>query len=95
MNVRASRPSEPKHADGDTKRTDKGRWEAFFGLEFALGVELGFDVAVEVVEEGGYDEDGADEDAGEGETFFAETEVVGSYEDDGEGFEPDVEEAVD
>ena len=31
----------------------------------------------------------------EGETFLAKVEAVDSYEDDGERFEPDVEEPVD
>ena len=52
-------------------------------------------VAVEVVEEWGNDEAGADEDADESETFLAETKVVEFDEDDGEGFEPNIEETVD
>ena len=50
---------------------------------------------MEVVEEGWDDEDGAEEDADECEAVLAEVEVVNAFEDDGEGFEPDVEEAVD
>jgi len=69
--------------------------EAFFWFQFAVLVEMGLDDFVEVVEEGGNDEDVAAEDADEGETFFAEVEFVDIFEDDGEGFEPDIEEAVD
>ena len=52
-------PAEPEEADGDAEGADEGGGEAFFGLEFAGGVELGFDYFVEVEEEGGDDEDGA------------------------------------
>jgi len=45
---------------------------------------------VEVEEERGDDEDGAEEDADEGEAFFAEVEFVDSGEDDWERFEPDI-----
>ena len=88
-------PAEPEEADGDAEGADEGGWEALFGLDFAGGVELGFDDFVEVEEEGGDDEDGANEDTDEGETFLAEVEAVDVYEYNGEGFEPDVEEAVD
>ena len=54
-----------------------------------------FDDAVEVDKEGGNDEDCAEEDADEGEAFFAEVEFVDSFEDEREGLEPDVEETVD
>ena len=52
-------PAEPEEADGDAEGADEGGGEALFGLEFAGGVELGFDDFVEVEEEGGDDEDGA------------------------------------
>lgn len=48
-----------------------------------------------VVEERDHGDDGAEQDADEGETLGAEGEVIGEDENDGEGFEPEVEEAVD
>lgn len=42
----------------------------------------------------GQDDEGADEEAEEGEAFEARGEVVDGAEDDGEGLEPEVEEAV-
>lgn len=57
-------------------------------------VELGLDEFVAVVEKWDYDDNGTDEDAEEGETFKALGEVVDVAEDNGEGLEPEVEEAV-
>ena len=68
--------------------------EAFLGREFAVFVELRLDHLVEVVEERGDDEDGAEENTHECETLFPQVELVDAFEDDGEGFEPDVQEAV-
>ncbi len=56
---------------------------------------MGFHVAVIIVEERDHGGGGAEQDTDEGETFGAEGEVVGGDENDGEGFEPEVEEAVD
>lgn len=56
---------------------------------------MGFGDFVEIEEEGGDNDKGSYEDADESETFLAEVKVVDAFEDDGEGFEPDVEEAVD
>lgn len=88
-------PAEPEEANGDAEGADEGGGKALFGLEFTGGVELGFDDFVEVEEKWGDDEDGANEDTDEGETFLAEVEAVDVYEDNGERFEPYVEEAVD
>ena len=95
MHTRTRRPAEPEEADGDEEGAHEGRLQADLRAQLALRVELGFDVAAVVVEEGDHGDEGADEDADEGETFGAEGEVVGGDEDDGEGFEPEVEEAVD
>ena len=90
MDVRARRPAEPEQADGDAKSADERRGQPFLGLEFAVFVELRLHHFVEIVEERGDDEGGAEEDADEGEAFFAKVELVDPREDDGEGFEPDV-----
>lgn len=58
-----------------------GQWT---GFGMVWGIVLG---------DAHYEED-ADEDADEGETFGAETEVVDFDKDDGEGLEPDVQETV-
>lgn len=90
MDAGARGPAEPEEADGDAEGADEGWREAFLRCEFAVGVELRFHYFVEVVEKGWDDEDGADEDADEGQAFFAQVEFVDAFEDDGEGFEPDV-----
>lgn len=95
MHARPRRPAEPEEADGDEEGADEGRLQADLGPQLALGVELRFHVAVIVVEKGNHGDDGADEDADEGETLGAEGEAVDADEDDGKGFEPEVEEAVD
>jgi hypothetical protein len=50
---------------------------------------------MKVPKEGQDDDQSADEDAEEGEAFFTEREAVVVDEDDDEGFEPDIEKAVD
>ena len=96
MDVRTGGPAEPEEADGDGESAYEGGGKAFLGNQFAIFVELGFEDFVEVEEKRGDDDDkGADEDTDEGETLLVEFEVVDAFEDDGEGFEPDVEEAVD
>ena len=95
MDARARRPAEPKETDGYAKGADKSWWEAFLRFDLAVVVELRLDHLVEVIEERGDDQDGAEEDAHERETFLAQVELVDADEDDGKGFEPDVQEAVD
>ena len=55
---------------------------------------MGLDVSVAVVKKGAQDDQGADEDAEEGEAFETRGEVADVAEDDGEGLEPEVEESV-
>ena len=95
MDARARGPAEPKETDGYAKGADESGREAFLRFDLAVVVELRLDYLVEVIEERGHDEDGAEEDAHERETFLAEVELVDADEDDGEGFEPDVQETVD
>ena len=91
VDARPGAPSEPKETDGDEEGADHGGRETFLGLQLAVRVELGLGVLVRVPEERGDGEEGADEDAEESKTEFAETEAVDADEDDGEGLEPDVE----
>lgn len=58
-------------------------------------VELGLDEFVGVKGEGDQDDESTKEDAEEGEAFETLGEVVDLAEDDWEGLEPEVEEAVD
>ena len=95
VDVGAARPAEPEHTDGDEEGAEEGGLEADLGAEEALLVELWFDVLVVVKEEGDHDDEGAEEDAEEGETLGAEGEAVDVDENDGEGLKPEVEEAVD
>ena len=66
-----------------------------FGAEFIVFFGSGFDLLTVVIEEGGHDGDGADEDTEKAEAFGAEEEVIDLEEEDGERFEPKVEKAVD
>lgn len=79
----------------DTERADKARRQSFLRLELAILVELRFEVLVEIPEEGRDGNESADQDAQVCEAFLAEAEVVDANEDDDEGLEPDVQEAVD
>lgn len=92
MDVRTRGPAEPEEADGDTECANEGGRETEFGFEFSVGVELGFGEFVEVPEERGDDEEGADEDSEVGDAGDAEGETVDAFggEDYGEGFEPDL-----
>ena len=84
MNAGACRPAEPEETDRDAEAADKSWREAFFGCELAVFVELGLDNFMEVVEEWRDDEDGAEEDSHECESFLAQVEFVDAFEDDGE-----------
>ena len=84
MDAGARGPAEPEKADRDAEGADESRREAFLGLEFAVFVELGFDHLVEIIEEWWNDEDGAEEDAYECQTFFVQVEFIDAFEDDGE-----------
>ncbi len=95
MDVRASGPAEPEEADWDEKGANERGLQADLGADVTVLIHLWLDVLVVEVEEGAHDDDGAEEDADEGEALGAEGEVVDLDEDDGEGFEPEVEEAVD
>ena len=95
VDAQARRPAEPKKTDGYAKSAHESGREAFLRFDLAVVVELRLDYLVEVIEERGHDEDGAEEDANERETFLAQIELVDADEDDGEGFEPDVQETVD
>ena len=95
MDTRARRPAEPKETDGYAKGANESGREAFLRFDLAVVVELRLDDLVEVIEERGHDEDGTEEDSHERETFLAQFELVDADEDDGTGFEPDVQETVD
>ena len=84
MDAGARGPAEPEKADGDAEGADERGRETFLGLEFAVFVELGFDYPVEVIKEWWDDEDGAEEDAYECQTFFGQVEFINAFEDDGE-----------
>lgn len=94
MDRRARRPAEPEQAGGDEERADHSGLQTDLGPEFAICVELGLDESIAVVVKGHQDDQGADEDAEEGEAFEALGEVVDIAEDDGEGLEPEVEETI-
>ncbi|KAF4624831.1 hypothetical protein G7Y89_g13334 [Cudoniella acicularis] len=87
-------PAEPEKADGDAEGADESGREAFLGLNLAIFVKLWFLDVVEVEKERAGDDEIADEDAHEGETFFVEVKAVNAREDGGEGFEPDVKKTV-
>ena len=91
----AGGPAEPEEADGDEEGADEGGLQAEFGAEEALVVELRFEVAVEVVEEGDDDDEASDGDAEEGEALTLEREAVHVDEYDGEALEPEIEQSVD
>ena len=91
----SSAPAEPEETDGDEAAAYTSGREPILWFDVAVGVESGLEPLVEPVVEGGNHEEGADEDADVGEALLAEVEVVDAHEDDGEGLEPDVEEAVD
>jgi hypothetical protein len=95
VNLRSRSPSEPKQADGDEETAHHGGDQAFLGADVAVFVEFRFEAVFQVEEVGGDDDEGTDQDAEEGEAETSEPEAVDSDEDDGEGFEPDIEEAVD
>lgn len=52
MYLRAGGPAEPEEANRDAEGAQHGRRKAVFGLELAVGFELGFEYFVDVVEEG-------------------------------------------
>lgn len=95
MYVWARRPAEPEEADGDAEGADEGRREAVLWFDLAFGIEFRFHVLVDVPEKRTHGQKGAYEDAEEGEALLLEGELVDTDEDDGEGFEPEVEERVD
>ena len=94
MDAWARGPAKPKETDWYAKGADESGREAFLGFDLAVVVELRLDDLVEVIEERGDDEGGAEEDAHERETFLAEVELVDANEDNGKGFEPDVQETI-
>lgn len=96
VHARATGPAEPEQANGDGEGADVG-WQsqAELGLDLAVLVEFGFDVAHLVPDEGGKDDEDTNKNAEEGDTLKAQGEAVDLGEDDGEGLEPDVQQAVD
>ena len=94
MNTGSCTPSEPEQTNRNTERAYKRGWETIFRPKLPVGSEFGLEPEVEIPEEGRDYEDVADEDPKKGETIFGEIEAVDTFEDDGEGFEPDVEEAI-
>ena len=65
MDARACGPAEPEKTDRDAEAADESRRKAFFGFEFAIFIELGFDYLVEVVEKWWNDEDCTEENSNE------------------------------
>ena len=94
MDRRARRPAEPEEANGQEEGAEHRGLQTDLGPEFAVLVEFGLDEFVAVVEEWGDDDEGAEENAEEGEAFEALGEMVDLAEDDGERFEPKVEQTV-
>ena len=95
MDRRARRPAEPEEADGQEEGAQHRGLQTDLGAEFSVLVEFGLDEFIAVVEEWWDDDEGAEEDAEEGEAFETLGEMVDLAEDDGERFEPEVEQAVD
>ena len=83
-------PAEPEEADWYAKGADESRRESFLRFNLAVIVKSRFDYFIQIVEEWRDDEDSAEENSYECKTFLAKVEVVDAFEDDGEGFEPDV-----
>ena len=86
---------QPEQTNRDTKRPDTARIQPLLGLDLAVLVELRLQELPQVEEVERDDDEGADEDAEEGEAFGAQAEAVDADEDGDEGLEPDVEQAVD
>ena len=84
----------PEQTNRNCESPNTGRNESFLWLQLALLVELRFNIAVKIPEERRNRNDGTDENTYERDALHAETEVVDTHENDGEGFKPDVEEAV-
>ena len=95
MHALAGCPSEPEETYGDEQRADDGDGHAFLWLELTLVVILGFLYVIQVREEGGHDDERADEEAEERQAEELLAPVVDTEKDNGEGLEPDVEEGVD
>lgn len=53
MYIRTGGPAEPEEADGNAEAAHERGRQAFFGFEFAVGVELWLGVAMEIPEERG------------------------------------------
>lgn len=89
-------PAKPEEGDGEGESADAGWGQLFLWRDVPVFVEffgLVFVFPVEVAWDG--EADCGDEDAEEGETALSEVEAVDFAEDYGEGFEPDVEDAID
>jgi hypothetical protein len=77
MNLRLRTPPKPKQTNRNTESTYKSRLEFNFGFNITILVELRPLYLMKVLKEGRDDDQGADEDAEEGETSFTEREAVG------------------
>lgn len=91
-----ARPAEPEERDGEGEASDAGWGQLSFRCDVPVLVKvfgLVFPFPPEVAGDG--DGAGGDKDAEEGEAAFAGVEAVDFAEDYREGFEPDVEDAVD
>ena len=81
VDARARRPAEPKETDRYAKGVPtKAGGKRFLRFDLTLLVRLQLDHPVEVIEEkGGPDEDGAEEDTQERETFLAHVRLTSSH----------------
>jgi hypothetical protein len=87
----AGGPSEPEETDGDEEGPDDGDGHALLRFQLAILVVLRLLHVVQVREEGGHDEERADEEAEEGEADELLAPVVDAAKHDREGLEPHVE----
>lgn len=88
------RPPEEEQTNGNEERANHGRRKPFLGLDDPI-LELLLLDEVQVQEVAGDGNERADKDTYERETLGAEREAVDADEGDGEGLEPDVQDAVD
>lgn len=95
MNVGFGCVAEDEEADRDAECTDETWRQSLLRLNIAILIELRLHVLVDVEEVRWDGDDRTDEDAHVSKTFETEGEAVDVDEDEDEGLEPDVEQAVD
>ena len=86
-------PAEPEQTDNNSYTPKYCRREPLFRLDVTVDVEFRLLHLPQIQEEGRDGHEGANEDAQEGKSLYAQTEAVDLDKDDREGFEPDVEES--